>query len=158
VAEGDGRMAVGDPPSASAADRLRYAGNWHDAARVLGDRGPFAGACESARPSVELALKAVLVHRGAAQPSHNTSLLLLAREIGEDLPPELRSALVKLDHYWYYASYPSELIPQPCEYYEEPEASEAVAMARRLIDWACGHLPEHVIAAARWDNSTVEDP
>lgn len=158
MAECDGRMVVGDTPSANAADWLRYAEQGHDAARFLADRACFSHACEGARHSVELALNAVLVDRGFEQPLHATSLLLLTREIDDDLPADLRSALVKLDHYGDYASYPSELIPRPSEYYEESEATEALLASRRLIDWAGRYLPEQVVAEARQRNAGPEAP
>lgn len=111
-------MAVGDTPSSSAAEWLACAEKWDAAARCARDQGYHSHAYEQVRHVVEPALKAVLVPRGSEQPTHVTSLLLLIREIGDDLPADLRSAPVKLDHYWYYASYPSELIPRPSEYYE----------------------------------------
>lgn len=47
---------------------------------------------------------------------------------------------------------------RPSEYYEEPETAEAVTEARKLSDWARGHLLEHVVTEAYEWRAGIEDP
>lgn len=135
-------------PSQDASHWLRTAENWFGSSRVLIGHGIYSHVCEGARHSVELALKAVLVDRGSEQPAHPTSLLVLGKQITDELPREVRSKLVMLDHYYYEPLYPTELSPQPSQYYEEPEATEALQMARELIEWARALLPQSVVKQA----------
>jgi|LSQX01.2.fsa_nt_gb HEPN domain-containing protein len=135
-------------PSRETVGWLRTAEEWFGSSRLLTGHGMYSHVCEGSRHSVELALKAVLVDRGAEQPPHLTSLLVLGKQITDELPRDLRSKLVKLDHYYYEPLYPTELSPQPGQYYEEPEATEALQVARELIDWARALLPEAVVRQA----------
>jgi HEPN domain-containing protein len=145
---GDSDLNVALSPSKDVADWLRTAEGWFASSHDMSGLGFFSQVCEGARHSVELALKAVLTDRGQHQPAHLTSLLVLGKQITDELPLEVRSALVRLDHYYYETLYPTELSPQPSTYYEEPEATEALQMARELIDWARGFLPESVLKDA----------
>ena len=101
------------------------------------EAGDHNWACFKAHQAAEKALKALLW--GIGEPAYGHSLKALAervREVGLEAPSWLIRAATRLSGYYTPTRYPdvwSEGIPE--EYYTEEEAGEAIALARRIVEW-----------------------
>ncbi len=123
-------------------DWLTEAETQERCAQVTAEAQLYSQAIYHARQAVELALKAAILQLRRTQPPGTHSLVELAAEVCDEPPEEVRAGLRQLDPYYILTRYPTEVVPSPSKYYEEQDASVALATMRALLDWVRERLPE----------------
>ena len=102
------------------------------------ERGDYNWACFKAHQAAEKALKALLWGVGVPRTGHALTHILnyITRELGLEVPDDVRRACLLLDKYYVPTRYPNAWVEGiPEDYYSESEAEDAVVKARRVIEW-----------------------
>ena len=108
-----------------------------ESARVDHANGFYNWSCFKAHQVAGKALKALLWAPGRPRIGHSLPVLLneLSQAIG-GVPEDVRELCVRLNKHYIPTRYPdvwSEGIPE--EQYSEGESSEAISMAREIVEW-----------------------
>ena len=111
-------------------------------ARMLREGGIPSRAVSHARQAVEHALKAAVIELQREKAPKIHSLFMLAEQICEELPNEIHNAVKDLDPHYLTSRYPSELVPQPSDYFDESDADRALAQMALVLDWVREQLPD----------------
>jgi len=94
--------------------------------------------CFDAQQAAEKAIKAILIHLNVDFPYTHDLMTLLTRvaEAGKSVPDEIKEAAMLTD----YAA--ESRYPSPAESVTNEEYEEAVATAKRVVNWASNILEE----------------
>jgi hypothetical protein len=111
-------------------------------ARIVAEAGIPSRAVSHARQAVEHALKAAVIELQREEAPKIHSLFRLAEQVCEELPDEIRDAVKDLDPHYLTSRYPSDLVPQPSEYFDESDAERALGKMALVFDWVREQLPE----------------
>jgi len=100
--------------------------------------GDYNWACFKAHQAAEKALKALSWGAGTPRAGHSLTYLInyIAQELGLKAPEDVKEACLVLDKYYVPTRYPNawtEGIPE--DYYFKSEAENAIAKARRVVEW-----------------------
>ncbi len=101
--------------------------------------GDYNWACFKAHQAAEKALKALLWGVGMPKTGHSLTHLLnyIAQELGLGAPEEVKESCLVLDKHYVPTRYPNAWTEgTPEDYYSEGEARNAIARARRIVEWA----------------------
>jgi HEPN domain-containing protein len=121
-------------PQPSATEWLRRAKSNLTRAKIYGgiEGVLYEDCCFDAQQAAEKAIKAVLIHLGRSFPKTHSipDLLTFVESAGLAFPQDIREAAVLTD----YAV--TTRYPGPAEDIAKEEYDRAVALARRVVDWA----------------------
>lgn len=99
--------------------------------------GDYAWACFKAQQAAEMAIKALLL--GLGQPARGHSILALLRQVANlqiAVPTSLMESAQRLDRFYIPTRYPNaHPMGSPFEFYNAPDAQQAIADAGQVMDF-----------------------
>jgi HEPN domain-containing protein len=111
------------------------------AAETLFGAGHYSWTCFTAHQSAEKSFKAVLLHLGKRTATHDIVDLLKALSPNLAIPADVVKAGNTLNRYYVATRYPDSFATgAPSDKYFEPDAKEAVELARLIHDFAAATL------------------
>lgn len=165
LCEDSGGVSITTPPGGQTGGRrmLDEARRWliesdteERTAWVVAEAGIPSRAVSHARQAVEHALKATVIELQRQEAPKIHSLFRLAEQVCEELPDEIRDAVKDLDPHYLTSRYPSDLVPQPTDYFDENDAERALAKMDLVLTWVREQLPEEEEADGE-ETETGED-
>lgn len=122
-------------------DWLRQSAAELHAAETLLKAGDHAWACFTAQQSAEKAFKALLINVGKTMSTHDIVDMLKALMPKLNVPADVVKAGNTLNRYYVATRYPDSFSSgAPAEKYFEPDAKEAVELARLVHEYASATL------------------
>ncbi|MEM4970853.1 MAG: HEPN domain-containing protein [Sulfolobales archaeon] len=115
-------------------DWLRQAERNFASAIVNKREGLYEESCYESHQAAEKALKALLNFYNKERRGH--SLLYLIRELGMDIPGDVRECVLFLDKQYIPTRYPNAYDEgAPLDYYTVGDAEECIRCAERVLNW-----------------------